>query len=235
VARDNGLPAASAYAALADVDPPVADHVLALLGQAGIPAYAEPTAGTRGPYAEIRPHQRPMERIYVDRTQMTPARAAINQALPALEAQFHSSATAEQHQSDEQPGAHADDLTQRRINEQWAAISTRLAREGLGSDIEPRRPDPEPDDVLDEIPESERFVAPVPPPLPEGDRLTRLAWAALIGGPLLVIFSAILGLGPAWLATLGLAGFIAGFITLVVRMPDSRNRDGDGWDDGAVV
>jgi hypothetical protein len=230
VARDNGLPAASAYAALADVDPPVADHVLSLLEQAGISAYAEPTAGTRGPYAEIRPHPRPMERVYVDRTQMTAARAAVSQALPALEAQFHSSATAAT-----DPDEQADDLTQRRINEQWAAISTRLAREGLGSEIEPRRPEPESDDVVDEIPESERFVAPVPPPLPEGDRLTRLAWAALIGGPLLVIFSAILGLGPAWLATLGLAGFIAGFITLVVRMPDSRNRDGDGWDDGAVV
>jgi hypothetical protein len=171
-----------------------------------------------------------MERVYVDRTQMTAARAAVSQALPALEAQFHSSATASV-----DPGEPADDLAQRRINEQWAAISTRLAREGLGSDIEPRRPEPEPADVVDEIPESERFIAPVPPPLPEGDRLTRLAWAALIGGPLLVIFSAILGLGPAWLATLGLAGFIAGFITLVVRMPDSRNRDGDGWDDGAVV
>jgi hypothetical protein len=230
VARDNGLPAASAYGPLADVDPPVADHVLALLEQAGIPAYAEPTAGTRGPYAEIRPHPRPMERVYVDRTKITAARAAVSQAIPALEAQFHSSATAAA-----DPGEPADDLTQTRINEQWAAISTRLAREGLGSDIEPRRPEPEPDDVVDEVPESERFVAPVPPPLPEGDRLTRLAWGALIGGPLLVIFSAILGLGPAWLATLGLAGFIAGFITLVVRMPDSRNRDGDGWDDGAVV
>jgi hypothetical protein len=232
VARDNGLPAASAYDALADVDPPVADHVLALLGQAGIPAYAEPTAGTRGPYAELRPHQRPIERVFVDRTQLTAARATISQALPALEAQFQSTATPASDQGN--PHEHPDDLTQRRINDQWAAISTRLAREGLGSDIEPRRVEAEIDEI-DEIPESERFVAPVPPPLPEGDRLTRMAWAALIGGPLLVIFSAVLRLGPAWLATLGLGGFIAGFITLVVRMPDSRNRDGDGWDDGAVV
>jgi hypothetical protein len=232
VARDNGLPAASAYDALADVDPPVADHVLALLGQAGIPAYAEPTAGTRGPYAELRPHPRPMERVFVDRTQLTAARATISQALPALEAQFQSAATPASDQR--HPEEHSDDLTQRRINDQWAAIYTRLAREGLGSDLEPRRAEAEIEEI-DEIPESERFVAPVPPPLPEGDRLTRLAWAALIGGPLLVIFSAILGLGPAWLATLGLGGFIAGFITLVVRMPDSRNRDGDGWDDGAVV
>jgi hypothetical protein len=229
VARDNGLPAASAYEALADVDPPIADQILALLAQAGIPAYAEPTAGTRGPYAEIRPHPRPTERVYVDRAQSGAARAAVSGALASLETEFHSAATSAADQEQ------AQDLTQRRINEQWAAISHRLAREGLGADISPRPTAPDPDDILDEVPESERFVAPVPPPLPEGDRLTRLAWAALIGGPLLVIFSAILGLGPAWLATFGLGGFIAGFITLVMRMPDNRNRDGDGWDDGAVV
>ena len=46
--RDNGLPEVARYAALVDVDPPVADHVLELLRDAEITAIAAPVAGDPG-------------------------------------------------------------------------------------------------------------------------------------------------------------------------------------------
>ncbi|KIH98799.1 hypothetical protein LP52_11055 [Streptomonospora alba] len=80
----------------------------------------------------------------------------------------------------------------------------------------------------------EHFVPPPPPPLPRGDLTSRLSWAGLFGGPLLLLGSMLLGTSlPGWLAFLAVAAFIAGFVVLVVRMGD-RPPD-DGPDDGAVV
>ena len=64
-----GLPAA-AYAKLVDVDPPIAEHVIELLAQAKIPAYAEPLVGDTGPYRDVRAPDRPTTRIYVERTRL---------------------------------------------------------------------------------------------------------------------------------------------------------------------
>ena len=53
-------------------------------------------------------------------------------------------------------------------------------------------------------------------------------------GPLLLLVVVILNLRVERVVTLvALAAFIAGFITLVVRMPDKPPDD--DWDDGAVV
>lgn len=80
------------------------------------------------------------------------------------------------------------------------------------------------------------FVPPEPPPLPETDLTTKLAWFAVIGGPLL-LFGVVLLQFPMtwWLATLGIGGFLGGFATLVSRMRDDED---DEWPDpgsGAVV
>ncbi|WP_235980771.1 hypothetical protein [Streptomyces albidus (ex Kaewkla and Franco 2022)] len=81
------------------------------------------------------------------------------------------------------------------------------------------------------------FVPPEPPPLPESDPTTRFAWLAVVGGPLLLIFTILFQQDFTWwIATLGLGGFLGGFATLVARMRDGR--DEDDWDDpgrGAVV
>jgi hypothetical protein len=67
------------------------------------------------------------------------------------------------------------------------------------------------------------------------DRVTRLAWAAMLGGPALVVLAAVLGIGlESWVVVLALAAFVGGFGTLVGRMRD-RPRQDDGWDDGAVL
>lgn len=81
------------------------------------------------------------------------------------------------------------------------------------------------------------FVPPEPPPLPESDTTTKFAWLAVLGGPLLLIFTILLQQELAWwIITLGVGGFLGGFGTLVARMRDGR--DEDDWDDpgrGAVV
>lgn len=80
------------------------------------------------------------------------------------------------------------------------------------------------------------FVPPDPPPLPESDLITRGAWLAVIGGPLLLVGCAILDIDVTWWITLaGVGGFLGGFATLVLGMRDDRD---DEWTDpgsGAVV
>jgi hypothetical protein len=75
------------------------------------------------------------------------------------------------------------------------------------------------------------FTPPPPPELPVGTPVKRLAWAALPLGPTTWAAAALTGwdLPPivGWGA--GLAT-LAGFVTLVWQMPESRE---DGWDDGA--
>ncbi|WP_374196051.1 hypothetical protein [Streptomyces sp. TS71-3] len=79
------------------------------------------------------------------------------------------------------------------------------------------------------------FVPPEPPPLPTGDTTARFGWLAVLGGPLLLLLSVLLGWEMTWwLATLGIGGFVGGFITLVVRMnPGDEDNDDPGR--GAVV
>jgi hypothetical protein len=77
------------------------------------------------------------------------------------------------------------------------------------------------------------FEPPTPPPLPETDPITRLAWGALLGGPGLIVLAAIFGLTlEPWIVLSAIAAFLGGFVTLVARMP---GRKPDNWDDGAVV
>ncbi|MFI1579359.1 hypothetical protein [Embleya sp. NPDC020630] len=86
---------------------------------------------------------------------------------------------------------------------------------------------------LDEDPD-EHFVPPPPPPLPKTDAATKIAWIALIGGPLYLLVSVLLGraVGP-WTSFAAFAAFTGGFVALVARM--RRDRDEDDPDDGAVV
>lgn len=80
------------------------------------------------------------------------------------------------------------------------------------------------------------FVPPEPPPLPKGDTVSRAAWAAVLGGPLLLVLTVLFQQDVTWwITTLGIGGFLGGFATLVTRL---RDDDDDGFDDpgrGAVV
>ncbi len=100
----------------------------------------------------------------------------------------------------------------------------------LGEQMPQLPPDPPPAPVDD--PE-DTFVPPEPPPLPRLDTIGRLAWAGILGGPLLLLVSVIIPglIGPAVVAV-GVLAFVAGFLTLVLRSPHEPE---DGWDDGSAV
>lgn len=91
-----------------------------------------------------------------------------------------------------------------------------------GPDPPPVRPDPD-----------EHFVPPPPPPLPRGDRVSRLAWAGVLGAPVFLVLAVALGWRlPSWLTVLAAGALVGGFVTLVARM---RGHDPHDPDDGAVV
>ncbi|GAB2584298.1 hypothetical protein [Kribbella endophytica] len=80
----------------------------------------------------------------------------------------------------------------------------------------------------------DHFIPPEPTRGPRLDWITRAAWLGLIGGPLLLILAAVLDFGTGRITLLGVVGFMAGFLTLVIRMND-RLPPEDTPDDGAVV
>ena len=82
--------------------------------------------------------------------------------------------------------------------------------------------------------DEDRYEPPPPPPLPVADSTTRLAWAGVIGGPLLFILALLLDWDLAsWAQLAGVSGLVLGFVTLVARMRDEAPDDDP--DNGAVV
>ena len=273
--RDNGLPRAARYDALVDVDPPVADHVLELLRDAGVTALAEPVVGDVGTASRATtPPKRPTERVHVDHEHLLLAQSVVARALPALRADFHADAARREDAEDARAAAdaererkRAEDLGADEVDSLFAGIVAGWGTPGndpvprwsvledapndeatdapgdpaqrppLSSRLVRRSPEPAPPtrDVDPYDDHEGHFVPPPPPPLPEADRVTRLAWAALIGGPTLIILAALFGIGlESWVSLLAIISFLGGFATLVARMHD-RPRDDDGWDDGAVL
>lgn len=96
-------------------------------------------------------------------------------------------------------------------------------------------PDPFIDELLAEGPAaSDTYHPPEPPPIPRPtDVVARFAWAGTLGGPLLLISSTLLSMGT-FISGLGVIAFIAGFVTLIARMPDRGHHD-DADENGAVV
>lgn len=94
------------------------------------------------------------------------------------------------------------------------------------------RPPVRRDDLADDDPLlaalDEHFVPPEPPPLGGGDPLTTLAWLGALGGPVFLLVAALAWrTAPSLLIGAAVLAFVAGFVTLVVRMPD-RDEDDDG-------
>lgn len=110
-------------------------------------------------------------------------------------------------------------------DDEWDVPRSRVGGEGV-------REAAERDDAIESALDEERYIPPEPPPLPRGDLISRLSWAGVLGAPLFFLFAALFWhSAPTWLVIGAVVAFVAGFTTLVVRMPD---REDDG-DDGAVV
>lgn len=91
----------------------------------------------------------------------------------------------------------------------------------------------EPDEERGLVPEDERFVPPPPPPIPRPPLDRLLAWLGVFGVPVVVLVCVVLGIGlPTWAGLLLSAGFVGGFLYLVIRLPGTPR---DPWDDGAVL
>ncbi len=77
--------------------------------------------------------------------------------------------------------------------------------------------------------EDEGYQPPDPPPVQLGSWSTRLAWAGVLGGPLLLVIAVLSWQSmPRPLALLGVAAFVAGFAVLVARLPLTHDEDDDG-------
>jgi hypothetical protein len=79
--RDNGLTAAE-YAVVADVDPRIGEHLLDVLGLAGIAAYLQPAADLHPVTRTTTLPATPADRLYVDRGHVEVARRHLDQLLP---------------------------------------------------------------------------------------------------------------------------------------------------------
>lgn len=94
--------------------------------------------------------------------------------------------------------------------------------------------DDEPDEPTPAYAEdADTYVPPPPPPLPIPEPDRGIAWMGVIGSPVLLLLSLVLGIGlPSWVGYLMIAWFVGGFCYLVARMPKEPR---DPWDDGSRV
>jgi len=258
--KGNGLRAAT-YVAVADLDPALADEVLALLARKGVAAYAVPT-----PPGERSLTPQGGDRLYVDTTAASRVRpllaAHLTDAGTELRApggDLSGSAGPDSERWPSPPGAgapppHEDDLD---VDAAFAQIVAGFAAsaaeptasldDAAGAPSAPPPASPEPgrraagewDDVVARTPapapepEEEGFVPEVPPPISDTDLVTRLAWVALLAGPLVLFAAVLLGRQLAgWQVLVATASFVGGFVTLAARQ---RHNGDDDDDNGAVV
>jgi hypothetical protein len=247
-ARDNGIPARR-FVALLDLEPQLADAMLEALRVEGVGAYAAAAPGVSGPYLDVHLPDRPKDRLWVDAEEAERARAVVRTALPELQEQYAASAL--EGLPEGGSDGPSDSPSDRPPDEEaaWRAIVAGYDLTGVDP-VEERRADPsgesspgrhrreasEPAETAEPAGRAEEhYVPPPPPPLPQPDAVTKLSWAAMIGGPGYLLLGTITGRGLSEQgAMLAVAAFATGFVTLVVRMKDRPPTD-SGPDDGAVV
>lgn len=220
--RGNGL-TADAYVPLADLTPQLADAMLTALRDAGIAAYAAPAPGKVGGYLDVRLPEEPTDRLYADASAKKAAEDILESRLPELREDYAASRNEAEIFAeivagfDSDPGGDdtpwpAEENVEDRPDE--PTLPTRVVKPAADGEDE------------------DHFIPPTPPPLPKPDAMTRLAWVALLGGPVYLVAAVFLRWEvPSWAAFTAVAAFIGGFVALVLRMGDDPPED----DDGAVV
>ena len=204
--RDNGLRCAN-YTPVADLDPRVVDALLAALRDEGIAAYATPTPAATGGAMEVRLPSRPIDRLWVDDTQVARAKDLVNR------------------ESSTEPTPQDIDF-----ESAWQQV-----RASLHATPGPAAPSWPEDDVETETEsydpaDEDHYDPPPPPPLPRLRKATMGAFA-VIGFGLLLLATNIDGGSFRVVAILAIVGGVA---SLVWNMRNGPPTD-SGWDDGAVV
>ncbi|KUM40645.1 hypothetical protein [Arthrobacter sp. EpRS71] len=77
--------------------------------------------------------------------------------------------------------------------------------------------------------EDQTFIPEDPPSLAGTEPLVMLAWFGAVGGPIALLFTAMLWRSAPLTATLGIvAVFVASVVYLIMRLPQEKNEDDDG-------
>ena len=242
--RTNGL-TASSYTPVADLDPRLADVVLGELKEQGVAAYVRPVESTSTAGFD-RPEFRVdvLDRLYVDAAAADRVRALLRSDGERARTDGDDLAWAQIVAGFDRPyagaapwpvledlddtstaaaGSYPDRDTPRDVSPRREGLGDGSADDAAGSGWRERRTDDE-----------ERYVPPPPPPLPKLEPYKQLAWLGVLGGPLLLVLALFFSMQlPTLLSAAAVAGFVAGFITLVATMDDSV--DPDDPDSGAVV
>jgi hypothetical protein len=219
--RDNGLDAAL-WSPVRDVDPRVGEHLLDVLGAAGIAAYLEPATDVEPYTRSVSLPSPPSDRLFVDRAQRTEARGIVDRH-------------ADSHPPAPQPPPPRDQRADADADAEFARIVAAFeAEHGRTVISEEPRDDPPPapaePSVLD-APE-EHYEPPPPPPLPVLAPASLYALLLIAVGAVLIITPGRLGLTLDVGLVLGVVSVAGGVTVLVSRM---RDRSVDDGDDGAVV
>jgi hypothetical protein len=260
--RDNGLDAA-AFVPLADVDPRVGEHLLDVLGAAGVPAYLEPSQDVDSYTRALALPSPPTDRLWVDREQRHAAGqiVAAEAQADALESAAESAAAARlaaERGTDDRPSIGLTDLTEEAIWRQivesyesetatpvppWPVQEDSAAdRPGADEKGDRRGPDDDPPTVVVEPlaaepevvdEEEEHYIPPPPPPVPRPSRQAVLGMLLIALGILLMAVPGVIDMDYQDGFLFGGIAVLAGGGVLVYRLRD--NRDEDGPDDGAVV
>jgi hypothetical protein len=224
--RTNGLTAED-YAPVAELDTSLAADALLALRDAGVAAYAVQPEGDDEQAAPQAGTQ--TATVFADRKAIDRARAVIHGLAPEAVAPM--------------PVSPVDEVAWQQIVSGFSATASEPEHDSTLSESgdEPARPDEPASEPPARGPhplvsdDDEHFTPDPPPPAPDLDLVSRLAWAGVFGGPLVMLSSAMLSWAPPrGLVLLCALGFIGGMVTLVLRMKDRPPRDGGG-DDGAVV
>ncbi|WP_163506759.1 DUF308 domain-containing protein [Fodinicola acaciae] len=254
--RDNGLSAAK-FTPAADVDPRVGEHLLDVLGLAGIAAYLIPSSDLHPITRTTTLPSRPTDRLWVDERHLEEAKALIGrldvdnvpderprrELDPKLdvEAAWAQIVAGWDDTAEQSGSARTTELT---VDTEPTATeaATEPAPVLEKPPPEPPRPKPAPivgldvpfdpnERVVD--PEDEGYVPPAPPPLPRLSKYTALALLLVALGLLLVFFPNLLPINEYVVRFFGLAGVVSGFAIGIYRMRD--RDDDDPYDDGAQV
>ncbi|MBG0563413.1 DUF308 domain-containing protein [Actinoplanes aureus] len=253
--RDNGLDAAD-YAAAGDVDPRVGEHLLDVLAAGGIAAYLQPTADQNPILRATTLPARPIDRLFVDRTQLETARehlqkvtggvpptpppadprpqAEVDAEWDKIIAGFHTTVD-----GDQAPWPSAEGVDRQ---EQQRPPARPVTEEG--TPLNRRRTDPPEPSILhgldtfgaelpDDDEDEERYVPPPPPPLPPISKYAVMGLLGVVVGFVLFLFPRLLPIDQEVVMLLGFAAIVGGAVTLVWRL--RSGNDDDEFDDGAVV